>query len=106
MLDLSLRRVPFYIPALNLFDFCYQSASVEVITSSIAFINANYFLKKFAPAARLESLKRLRSAISIIEVNQDAIDFALNSNFSDFEDAVQYYTAISGKADAIITRNI
>jgi hypothetical protein len=29
----------------------------------------------------------------------------VDSSFADFEDAVQYYAAISAKADAIITRN-
>jgi len=106
LLDLSLRRNPFYIPAINLLNFCYQSSSVEAATSSIAFINVNYFLKKLTPVTRTKTLKRIRTVVSIIEVNQETIDFALNSNFSDFEDAVQYYAAISAKADAIITRNI
>jgi predicted nucleic acid-binding protein len=106
LLDLSLRRNPFYIPALNLLNLCYQSSSVEAATSSIAFINVSYFLKKLAPATKTEALKRIRTVVSIIEVRQETIDFALNSNFSDFEDAVQYYAALSGKTNVIITRNI
>ena len=87
-------------------NFCYQSSSAEAATSAIAFINVNYFLKKFTPITRIEALKRIRTVVSIIEVNQETIDFALNSNFTDFEDAVQYYAAISANTDAIITRNI
>lgn len=34
-----------------------------------------------------------------------AISQAIQSDFSDFEDAVQYHTALSGNIDAIITRN-
>lgn len=33
------------------------------------------------------------------------VDDSLASQFSDFEDAMQYYTALKVKADAIITRN-
>ena len=30
---------------------------------------------------------------------------ALNSNFKDFEDAIQYHTALENELDLIITRN-
>ena len=105
MLDVSLQRHPFYLPALNVLELCYKS-HFKAVASSIAFINTNYFLNKFAPLTRIESLKRLRSVISIIEVNEQIIDLALNSDFKDFEDGVQFYAAKSAKADVIITRNI
>jgi len=44
--------------------------------------------------------------VSIIEVNESIIDSALNSTFTDFEDAIQYYAAMSANIDLIITRNI
>ncbi|MCH7515046.1 MAG: twitching motility protein PilT [Bacteroidetes bacterium] len=34
------------------------------------------------------------------------IDLSLNSDFNDFEDAIQYYTAIENKFEIIITRNL
>lgn len=105
MLDLSLRRNPFYLPALNVMELCYQG-KFKAVTSSIAFINTNYFLNKFEPANKLESLRRLRSVVSIITVDEATIDLALNSNFSDFEDGVQFYAAKSAGANIIITRNI
>ncbi|NNU34883.1 hypothetical protein HK413_14015 [Mucilaginibacter sp. S1162] len=82
------------------------SKKYRAVTSSVAFVNTNYFLSKFASSTRLHSLQRLRSVISIIEVNEVVIDLALKSNFSDFEDAVQYYAARSANVDFIITRNI
>jgi predicted nucleic acid-binding protein len=39
------------------------------------------------------------------ETRQKVIDLSLVSDFKDFEDAVQYYSAIQVKADCIITRN-
>lgn len=105
MLDVSLHRDPFYLPALNLMEMGYKS-HFKAITSSIAFINTNYFLNKLTSSTRVQALKRLRTVISIIEVNEATIDFALNSDFPDFEDAVQYYIAVKAAADVIITRNI
>jgi predicted nucleic acid-binding protein len=38
-------------------------------------------------------------------VDERTIDLALASEFKDFEDAIQYYVALSNEIDAIITRN-
>ena len=105
MLDLCLQREPFFLPALNLFELCYES-KFKASTSAIAFINTYYFLNKFAPLNKTESLKRLRSVVSIIEVNQNIIDLSLTSDFSDFEDGIQFYAAKSAGMEIIITRNI
>ena len=36
----------------------------------------------------------------------NVIDKALNSDFADFEDAIQYYTALENKITLILTRNL
>ena len=38
-------------------------------------------------------------------VNEAVIRMALTSNFRDFEDAIQYATAVINQLDAIVTRN-
>ena len=105
MLDVALYRKPFFLPASNLFEL-FNQKQFKAITSTVAFINTAYFLNKFAPSMQIQSLKKLRSGISIVEANENIIDLALISEFSDFEDAVQYYAAKSAGADFIITRNI
>ena len=37
--------------------------------------------------------------------NERVVDDSLASQFKDFEDAMQYYTALRAKASVIITRN-
>jgi predicted nucleic acid-binding protein len=105
ILDALLKRPGFELQAINLMAQA-QVGNVEAVTSSIAFMNVHYFLDKFDRPRKMHLLSVLRSIVSIIEVGEDTIDLALNSNFSDFEDAVQYYAAVSAKADVIITRNI
>lgn len=105
MLDVTLRREQFYLSALNLFELCHKQ-KITAVTSSTAFINTNYFLRKLAPANRWTSLQRLRSVLSIIDVTEAMIDMALKDEQADFEDAVQYYAAMSARVDFIITRNI
>ncbi|MFI5162524.1 MAG: PIN domain-containing protein [Sphingobacteriales bacterium] len=105
ILDALLKRPGFELPAINLLALAAQSG-ISAATSSIAFMNVHYFLDKFERPNKIVLLKNLRSFINIIEIGKDEIDLTLNSNFTDFEDAVQYFAAISAKADVIVTRNI
>ncbi|HEY4327966.1 MAG TPA: PIN domain-containing protein [Mucilaginibacter sp.] len=105
ILDALLKRPAFMLPAMNVISLANQS-NFKLLTSSVAFVNVHYFLDKFDRAAKFPLLKGLKSVISIIEVGEPIIDLALKSGLNDFEDAVQYYAALSAKADVIVTRNI
>ena len=52
------------------------------------------------------ALRKLRLIINIIDSSEKTIDCALNSDFADFEDAIQCYTAQNHQISTIITRNI
>lgn len=52
------------------------------------------------------ALRKLRLIVKIIDSSEKTIDCALNSDFSDFEDAIQYYTAKNHGIERILTRNI
>ena len=105
ILDVLLKRPGFYLPAANLLAAA-RINNLQLFTSSVVFVNVNYFLEKFDRVNRVTLLKGLRSIISIVEVGGVVIDKALDSDMTDFEDAIQYYAALSAKTDAIITRNI
>lgn len=104
ILDAILRRVPFYLAAINLMELAHDNR-IKIYTSAVAFVNVNYFLNKAKIDNRIDVLIQLRSILDIIEVNATIIDHSLSSTFADFEDAVQYYAAVSANADYIITRN-
>jgi predicted nucleic acid-binding protein len=104
ILDALLKRPEFLVPAMNIISLA--NINFKIVTSSVAFVNVHYFLDKFEKTNKLQLLARLRSIISIIEVGETIIDLALKSGINDFEDAVQYYSAMSVNADFIITRNI
>ena len=46
-----------------------------------------------------------RQLSKVATTNERTVDDSLASQFKDFEDAMQYYTALKAKADIIITRN-
>ncbi len=75
-------------------------------TSPIIFTNSFYVISKLRDKKKAWSaLKKIRLLFNVSSVNQQVIDLALASEFSDFEDAVQYYSAITLKVDYLITRN-
>ena len=53
----------------------------------------------------MKILEKVRIVFRVALVDEKVIDLSLASDFRDFEDAVQYYSAVSAKADCLITRN-
>jgi len=52
-------------------------------------------------------LRKLRLIIKILPLDDKIIDLALNDEgFTDFEDGLQYFTALENGQDLIITRNL
>ena len=80
---------------------------IEVLISSLSFSNIYYILRKsIKHEVLIEKLKNLNIFTTTLNVNSKIIQLALNADFKDFEDAIQYYTATEGKANLIVTRNI
>ena len=52
-----------------------------------------------------KTLITFKVLVSVLPLDDKAIELALGSDFKDFEDAIQYYTAIEQGIDIIITRN-
>lgn len=50
-------------------------------------------------------MQEILTFCQIATVNQTVITMAFTTNFKDFEDAIQYSTAVVNQLDGIITRN-
>ncbi|RCH55547.1 hypothetical protein DJ568_06555 [Mucilaginibacter hurinus] len=76
-------------------------------TSVHGLLNVHYFTKKkFGEQQARKAIEVLSTKLTVIAETKEFIDKALLSAISDFEDAVQFYSAKSVGADAIITRNL
>ena len=105
ILDVLAKREKFYTHAAKLFTLL-DKGHVSGFTSPIIFANLYYILRKTkSKEYALQSLRKLKSFISILATDEKIIDLALNSTFKDFEDAIQYHTAKSYEINFIITRN-
>ena len=105
ILDLLAEREPHYIHAARLFTLINQN-KIIAYTSHLIFANLHYLLnKQTTNIAALKSLRKLKTFINILPIDERVIDQSLNSTFNDFEDAIQYYTAVNNGITLIITRN-
>ena len=57
------------------------------------------------PFRDLPIRRKLRLLTHVLPIDEETIDLALASSFTDFEDAIQYYAALPQNLDAIVTRN-
>lgn len=70
-------------------------------------LNIHYITKKYLSSADAnKAVSLLIEKLEIISEDKAIIEKAVKSDFSDFEDAVQYFAAQNVKADIIITRNV
>jgi predicted nucleic acid-binding protein len=107
LLDFYLDRKPFSDDSLQLLLKCEQKQFRAFITPVIV-ANTYYILRRHATHNFVvERLQILLNTITVLSMDQKQVLAALDSKFNDFEDALQYYSALnSNKIDAIITRNV
>ena len=105
LVDFFEKRHPFFNEIAKISSLA-ENKQFQLVASSLSFVNVFYILsKKIEKKLILESLKKYRILCEVSAIDELVIDKSLFSNFSDFEDAVQYYSAINANCDIIITRN-
>jgi predicted nucleic acid-binding protein len=106
LLDFLLDREPFAHDAERLIGLC-EKKKIYACTTAIVFSNAYHVLRKHSTHKRVtEKLLLLTQWIDIIPSSKSVVVAALQSNFADFEDALQHFSTIESSATMIITRNI
>ncbi|SEJ34813.1 PIN domain-containing protein [Cyclobacterium xiamenense] len=107
LIDLLSRREPFFEEAAELFSLADRK-QVELSVSSLTIANTSYVLLRRLDSNKVKSvLRKLRLILKILPLDDKVIGLALNDeNFSDFEDGLQYFTAIEGEQELIISRNL
>jgi len=107
VIDLLSRREPFYDEAATLFSLA-DKKQIELTVSSLTIANTSYALLRQMDSNKAKSiLRKLRLIVKILSLDDKIVGLALNDeSFSDFEDGLQYFTAIENDQDLIITRNL
>jgi predicted nucleic acid-binding protein len=105
ILDISIERQAGIRDSVILINLADEGV-YKGFTSSVIFTNTYYVQRKLkGHAASINFLKKLRLIVTVLNVDDLIIQKALESGWEDFEDSVQYFTALHNKADYIITQN-
>lgn len=106
VLDLLAQRELFYPAAAQLFSQA-ESDKITLCVSSLTFSNLFYILRKQLSASRtLEVLRTFKQLVTVVTVDDATVEQALQAEFTDFEDALQYFSALSAECTVLITRNV
>ena len=107
VIDFFTDRQPFANSASELFELNEQG-QIRLYLSAISINNIYYIVRRFLGHEKtLEVIEELTKMTEIVSTSNQEITQALKNDFKDFEDSLQYSTALKiENLEAIITRNV
>lgn len=106
IMDFLTDRKPFSSLAGKLFDYS-EKGEVTLYLSAVSYSIFYYVVRKVSSHKEtIKILSRLEEMTEIIDTTSSTIKNAINSEFKDFEDALQYYSAkLNTNINGIVSRN-
>jgi predicted nucleic acid-binding protein len=105
MMDLLGERLPHYDSIAKIATLA-DKGKVKMVVSAFSYPTVYYLLTKFESSDKVkEKLRKFKIISEISDLDETIIEKGLASNFSDFEDALQYHCALKADCDILITRN-
>jgi len=107
LMDFFFDREPYAEYATELLNSC-ANKEIQGFTTPVIVSNVYYLLRKTAKHSMIvEKIKQLLTIIEIVKMDKNVVLSALNSEFKDFDDALQNFSAIENEQIKIIlTRNL
>ncbi len=106
-LDILLLREPHFNDSVALL-YLRMDHQLELFTTPSIILNTNYIAVKNTNSLKAKTaVSEILKFVEIIESTKEELVSCFNNNYTDVEDAVQYYTAIQNSSlNYYITRNI
>ncbi|MDR0893284.1 MAG: PIN domain-containing protein [Mediterranea sp.] len=106
LIDYICARDGYYEAAKRIFVLAYDK-EIEVIISTLTYINAFYIGKRYGfPLEQLVStLSKIQDFTKTSDLTVGNLSQSFASKWKDIEDAAQYYSGMAMGIDCIITRN-
>jgi predicted nucleic acid-binding protein len=106
VIDFLADRRPFSLDAASLFSLSL-AGKARVYVSAVSYNNIYYILRQsLTNNETIKLLNELSEMAEVTDVTKSIIQQSLKSDFKDFEDAIQYHSALSiPKIDCIVTRD-
>lgn len=105
IVDVLENRQPFVTDSANVIGMGILG-KIELYTSVLSFMNCLYVARKtIGKENAVEAIRTLREDIQISPMAANEFDLAFANKATDYEDLLQYYSAIAAGCTMIITRN-
>ncbi|MBK8981673.1 MAG: PIN domain-containing protein [Ignavibacteria bacterium] len=105
-LDLLSGRKPFNTVAEKLFSLA-DTRKIKIYVSSLSFSNIDYVLQsQYKVIDSRTILAKFKRLVNVLAVDDKIIELAISSDFKDFEDSIQHFTAVENSLKILLTRNL
>jgi len=106
VIDLLCERYPWFPSVMRIFNMA-DRGQIELYCSALSLGTASYLMenRKMSPQEIFEGIDLLCQMCTPTTVDASVVRLAIHSGFTDFEDALQHYSAMTIDADCIVTRN-
>ena len=105
LLDVLARRDPHYRASARIWTLA-ERGEIDAFVSAISFNNIYYIVRKAENKTAADSaLRLLRDVFEPVAPDAKIINQAIGSECEDFEDAIQFHSAVRVGAQVLITRN-
>ena len=105
LMDVLLKRRPFVAESQKVW-FLAERGKVRGMVAALSFPNIYYIIRKIRGAdAALSMMTMLRDTFTPVPLDEQILNQAIDAGFPDFEDAIQYFSALRADAECLLTRN-
>jgi len=105
VIDLLGERDPFYVSAAKIATLA-DKGKIQIFVSALTYSTVYYLLSRFENKEVVkEKIRKFKVIAHTSDLTDMIIDKGLASKFSDFEDSLQYHSAVKKECNIIITRN-
>jgi len=105
LMDVLLDREPFVADSQQVWLLA-ERGKIRGLVSAISFPNVYDVIRKLSGLRQANrSMTMLRDVFVPVACDEQVLQQAMDAEFKDFEDAIQYFSALRSDADCLISRN-
>jgi predicted nucleic acid-binding protein len=106
LLDVLLNRKDVAEESSCIWALC-EKDTVKGYISAISFNNAHYVICKVHSRKKADqAMRTMLDSFNVVPLDDKILNRATDADFNDFEDSIQFFSALHCDADYIISRNI
>jgi len=106
ILDVLLNRKDVVEESSSIWALCERNI-VKGYISAISFNNTHYIINKVHSRKKADqAVRTMLETFEAVSLDKQILNKANDAGFKDFEDAIQYFSAIHCDADYLLTRNV